>query len=235
MAVSGICSPINVADHSADCANAGSTQPHWTPPHYRHLTEGGVADNLGISGLMQAVGRYRPVVVAMRGVGFRGIRHIAIIIYATLTPGVVRIEIGFAQVPAPALRARLQATPTALRISAEDEELMRDFVHDSLKGGDDKCSQDRSTHNQRHRPAEPGDVRSSSVRQHHQPPHQNCHQLQPPPVGSPQARATPDTVKAMMAQTAISGAFLFFDVIRFSPCHGKMDATLARQALVACR
>ncbi len=43
------------------------------------------------------------------------------------------IEIGFAQVPDPALRARLQAIPTALRVSEEDEALLRDFVCDVLQ------------------------------------------------------------------------------------------------------
>ncbi len=192
-AVPGIFSPINVADYSGDCANAGRTSPR-----YRHLVDGGVADNLGISGTLQAVGRYNSVVDAMRTIGFRGVRHIAIIIlnventsvadtdgtasipslrrtisaaidgnmhtdseeitntlrqrleewkrqiaedpsavadniYATPTPDVFLIEIGFAQVSDPALRARLQAIPTALRVSEEDEALLRDFVRDALQ------------------------------------------------------------------------------------------------------
>jgi NTE family protein len=192
-AVPGIFSPINVADYSADCVNAGST-----PPRYRHLVDGGVADNLGISGTLQAVGRYSSVVDAMRTIGFRGVRHIAIVIlnventntaqtdgtasipslrrtisaaidgnmhtdseeitetlrrrivewkrqiaedpravadniYATPTPDVFLIEIGFAQVPDPALRARLQSIPTALRVSREDEALLGDFVRAALQ------------------------------------------------------------------------------------------------------
>ena len=192
-AVPGVFSPINVADYSADCANAGRT-----PPRYRHLVDGGVADNLGISGTLQAVGRYSSVVDAMRTIGFRGIRHIAVVIlnventtsartdgtasipslrrtisaaidgnmhadseeitetlrrrmeewrrqiaedpsavadhiYATPMPEVFLIEIGFAQVPDPALRARLQAIPTALRVSEEDQTLLRDFIRDALR------------------------------------------------------------------------------------------------------
>lgn len=192
-AVPGIFSPINIADYSDDCANPGDA-----PPRYRHLVDGGVADNLGISGPLQAVGRYSTVVDAMRSIGFRGVRYIAIVvlnventntaqtdgtasipslrrtigaaidgnmhtdseeitetlrrrleewkrqiaedpsavadnIYATSTPEVFLIEIGFAQVPDPALRARLQAIPTALRVSAEDEALLRDFIDDALQ------------------------------------------------------------------------------------------------------
>jgi NTE family protein len=188
-AVPGIFSPINVVDH---CANAGGA-----PLRYRHLVDGGVADNLGISGTLQAVGRYSSVVDALRTIGFRGVRNVAIVIlnvqntsaadtdgtaaipslgrtisaaidgnmhidseeitetlrrrieewkrqiaedpsavadniYATSTPGMFLIEIGFNQVRDPALRARLQAIPTALRVSAEDEALLRDFVRDAL-------------------------------------------------------------------------------------------------------
>jgi hypothetical protein len=53
--------------------------------------------------------------------------------YATATPEVFLIEIGFAQVPDPALRARLQAIPTTLRVSEEYEALLRDFVCDVLQ------------------------------------------------------------------------------------------------------
>jgi NTE family protein len=191
-AVPGIFSPINVADYSADCANASRT-----PPRYRHLVDGGIADNLGVSGTLQAIGRYSSYVDAVRRMGFRGVRHIAIVIlnventsaadtdgtasiptlrrtiraaidgnmhtdseeitatlrsrieewrrqiaedpsavadniYATPKPDVFLIEIGFAQEPDPALRARLQAIPTALRITREDETLLRDFVRDAL-------------------------------------------------------------------------------------------------------
>ncbi len=53
--------------------------------------------------------------------------------YATATPEVFLIEIGFAQVPDPALRARLQAIPTTLRVSEEYEALLSDFVCDVLQ------------------------------------------------------------------------------------------------------
>jgi NTE family protein len=74
-AVPGIFSPINIADYSSDCALAG-----YADPRYRHLIDGGIADNLGVSGPLQAVGRYKSLVDAMRAIGFRGIRNYAIVV-----------------------------------------------------------------------------------------------------------------------------------------------------------
>ena len=74
-AVPGIFSPVNVADYSHDCQLAG-----YADPRYRHLIDGGVSDNLGVSGPLQAVGRYKSIVDAMRDIGFRGIRNYAIVV-----------------------------------------------------------------------------------------------------------------------------------------------------------
>jgi NTE family protein len=192
-AVPGIFSPINVADYSGDCALAG-----YADPRYRHLIDGGVADNLGISGPLQAIGRYNGLVAAMRTIGFRGIRNYAIVVlnvqnkasdpddgsaripslwrsvnasidgnlhtdsaeitetlrkrveewqrqiatdpsaiadnvFATATPRVFLIEINFDRMPDPALRRRLEAIPTELRMTEEHQLMLADFVREALR------------------------------------------------------------------------------------------------------
>jgi NTE family protein len=79
-AVPGVFSPINVADYAAPAAPGDCAAASAKPVRYRHLIDGGVADNQGISGPLQAVGRYRTVVDTMRDYGFRGIRNYAIIV-----------------------------------------------------------------------------------------------------------------------------------------------------------
>jgi NTE family protein len=197
-AVPGVFSPINVADYS----DTGQCPDTGTPLRYRHLIDGGVADNLGIAGPLQAIGRFNGLINTLRRFGYRGIRTYAIVVlnvesnptdprdgqprvpglwrtigaaingnmrldsqeltatlreralawkrqiaadpeavrsgvFATATPRVFVIEIGFDQVTDPALRARLQSIPTALRISPEDEALLADFVRDALRDSPD--------------------------------------------------------------------------------------------------
>lgn len=197
-AVPGVFSPLNVADYS----DTGQCPDTGTPRRYRHLLDGGVADNLGIAGPLQAVSRYNGFVNTLQRFGYRGVRTYAIIVlnvesnptdprdgqprvpgllrtvgaavngnmradsqeliatlrdraqawkrqmaedpetarsgvFATATPRVFVIEIGFDQVADPALRARLQSIPTALRISPDDETLLADFVRDALRDSPD--------------------------------------------------------------------------------------------------
>jgi NTE family protein len=75
-AVPGIFSPVNVADYSDTGQCPGATEPR----RYRHLIDGGVADNLGVTGPLQAVGRYNGVVNALRRFGYRGIRTYVIVV-----------------------------------------------------------------------------------------------------------------------------------------------------------
>jgi NTE family protein len=193
-AVPGVFSPVNVADYSDYGQCPGDPEPR----RYRHLIDGGVVDNLGISGPLQAIGRYDGLVKTMRRFGFRGIRNYAIVVlnvesdprdphdgeprvpglwrtvnaaingnlrmdsqalaaslrqrvvdwqhqiasdpdavrsgvFATPTPNIFLIEIGFDKVVDPALRARLQSIPTALRLAPADETLLADFVRDALR------------------------------------------------------------------------------------------------------
>ena len=193
-AVPGVFSPVNVADYGDYGQCPGDAEPR----RYLHLIDGGVVDNLGISGPLQAIGRYDGLVKTMRRFGFRGIRNYAIIVlnvesdprdardgdprvpglwrtvnaaingnmridsqavavqlrqrvvdwkrqiendpdavrsgvFATPTPKVFLIEIGFDKVADPALRARLQSIPTALQLTAADETLLADFVRDALR------------------------------------------------------------------------------------------------------
>lgn len=193
-AVPGIFSPVNVADYSDTGQCPGATEPR----RYRHLIDGGVADNLGITGPLQAIGRYNGLVNTLRRFGYRGIRNYAIVVlnvesnpsdpfdgdprvpglwrtinaaingnmrmdseeiaatlrqriaqwqeqiardpearrsgvFAATVPRVFLIEIGFDQVADPALRRRLQSMPTALRLSAEDEATIAQFVRDALR------------------------------------------------------------------------------------------------------
>jgi NTE family protein len=197
-AVPGVFSPLNVADYSdtGQCTDTG------IPQRYRHLIDGGVADNLGIAGPLQAVSRYNGFVNTLQRFGYRGVRTYAIIVlnvesnpgdardgqprvpgllrtvsaaingnmrmdsqeltatlreraqawkrqmaedpealrsgvFATATPRVFVIEIGFDQVADAQRRARLQSIPTALRITPEDEALLADFVRDSLRDSPD--------------------------------------------------------------------------------------------------
>lgn len=197
-AVPGVFSPLNVADYS----DTGQCPDTGTPQRYRHLIDGGVADNLGIAGPLQTVGRYNGFINTLQRFGYRGVRTYAIIVlnvesnptdprdgqervpgllrtigaaingnmrvdsqeliatlrdraqawrrqigedpeamrsgvFATATPRVFVIEIGFDQVTDPALRERLQSIPTALRISPEDEALLADFVRDALRDSPD--------------------------------------------------------------------------------------------------
>jgi NTE family protein len=198
-AVPGIFSPINVADYAehgaayGDCASAASVAPR-----YRHLIDGGVVDNVGASGPLQAVGRFSTVVDAMRSFGFRGVRNYAIVVLnveknatderdgSARIPGLLRtisasidgnmhsdsaeitealrqttanwqrqiaedpravadgvfashdanlflIEINFDQVKDSQRRERLEAIPTALRLSEEHRALLQDFIVDSLR------------------------------------------------------------------------------------------------------
>jgi NTE family protein len=193
-AVPGVFSPVNVADYS----DYGQCPGDEKPRRYRHLIDGGVVDNLGISGPLQAIGRYDGLVKTMRRFGFRGIRNYAIVVlnvesdprdphdgeprvpglwrtvnaaingnmrmdsqalaallrqravewqrqiasdpeavrsgvFATSTPKVFLIEIGFDKVADPALRARLQSIPTALHLAPGDDVLLADFVRDALR------------------------------------------------------------------------------------------------------
>jgi NTE family protein len=197
-AVPGIFSPINIADYSSSKALGDCSASSTTPQRYRHLIDGGVADNLGISGPLQAVGRYRTVVDTMRDYGFRGIRNYAIIvlnvennpgdardgsakipslwrtinasidgnlhtdsaeitatlrntvqrwqrqiaddpntvadgIFVSHDPKLFLIEIDFGKETDPDRRERLQKIPTALRLSADNETLLREFVQRSLR------------------------------------------------------------------------------------------------------
>ena len=193
-AVPGVFSPINIADYS----DTGQCPGDHAPRRYRHLIDGGVADNLGVAGPLQAVGRYNGLVNTLRRFGYRGIRTFAIIVlnvesnpgdpsdggprvpgtwrtinaaingnmrmdsqelaatlrqrvvdwqrqiaedpetvrsgvFATATPRVFLIEIGFDKVADPRLRARLQSIPTALRLDPADAALVADFVRDALR------------------------------------------------------------------------------------------------------
>jgi NTE family protein len=197
-AVPGVFSPLNVADYS----DTGQCPDTGTPLRYRHLIDGGVADNLGIAGPLQTVGRYNGFINTLQRFGYRGVRTYAIIVlnvesnptdprdgqqrvpgllrtvsaaingnmrvdsqeliatlrdraqawkrqigedpeamrsgvFATATPRVFVIEIGFDQVADAQLRARLQSIPTALRITPEDEALLADFVGDALRDSPD--------------------------------------------------------------------------------------------------
>lgn len=75
-AVPGIFSPVNVADYSDTGQCPGAIEPR----RYRHLIDGGVADNLGITGPLQAIGRYNGLVNTLRRFGYRGIRSYAIVV-----------------------------------------------------------------------------------------------------------------------------------------------------------
>ena len=75
-AVPGIFSPVNVADYS----DTGQCPDSVEPRRYRHLIDGGVADNLGITGPLQAIGRYNGLVNTLRRFGYRGIRSYAIVV-----------------------------------------------------------------------------------------------------------------------------------------------------------
>lgn len=75
-AVPGLFSPVNLADYS----DTGQCPGHDTPQRYRHLVDGGVVDNLGISGPLQAVARNNGLVNTLRAYGLRGIRHYVIVV-----------------------------------------------------------------------------------------------------------------------------------------------------------
>lgn len=193
-AVPGVFSPINIADYS----DTGQCPGDREPRRYRHLIDGGVADNLGVAGPLQAIGRYNGLVNTLRRFGFRGIRTFAIVVlnvesnpgdpgdggprvpgtwrtinaaingnmrmdseelaatlrqrvadwqrqiaedpesvrsgvFATATPRVFLIEIGFDRVADPQLRARLQSIPTSLSLDPADARLLQSFVDDALR------------------------------------------------------------------------------------------------------
>lgn len=75
-AVPGVFSPVNLADYS----DTGQCPGHETPQRYRHLIDGGVVDNLGISGPLQAVARNNGLINTLRAYGLRGIRHYVIVV-----------------------------------------------------------------------------------------------------------------------------------------------------------
>jgi len=75
-AVPGVFSPVNVADYS----DTGQCPGHETPQRYRHLVDGGVVDNLGIAGPLQAVARNNGLVNTLRAYGLHGIRHYVIVV-----------------------------------------------------------------------------------------------------------------------------------------------------------
>lgn len=75
-AVPGVFSPVNLADYS----DTGQCPGHDAPQRYRHLVDGGVVDNLGISGPLQAVARNNGLINTLRAYGLRGIRHYVIVV-----------------------------------------------------------------------------------------------------------------------------------------------------------
>lgn len=132
-AVPGVFSPVNVADYS----DTGQCPGHETPQRYRHLVDGGVIDNLGISGPLQAVARNNGLINTLRAYGLRGIRHYVIVVLNVESDprdaddGGPTIP-GFSRTISAAINGnmRLDSQALAARLRARVAEWRRDITND---------------------------------------------------------------------------------------------------------